>query len=93
MMDLTEQVLSFAFSFIYGYILGITFYKIVKYLYSNKKIYKTLNSLLFCIDATLIYFCIFRLINNGIINYYFVIITLLTSIFVYKRKFTKKMSK
>lgn len=93
MMNLTEQVLSFAFSFIYGYILGITFYKIVKYLYSNKKIYKTLNSLLFCIDATLIYFCIFRLINNGIINYYFIIITLLTSIFVYKRKFTKKMSK
>ena len=59
----------------------------------NKKIYRALNSLLFCIDATLIYFCVFRLINNGIVNYYVIIITLISSIFVYKRKFTQKMSK
>lgn len=93
MMSLIEQVLSFAFSFLYGHILGIIFYKMVKYLYINKKIYRALNSLLFCIDATLIYFCVFRLINNGIINYYFIFITLISSIIVYKRKFTQKMSK
>ena len=36
MMSLTEQIISFAFSFIYGYIIGILFFKIYKLIYTNK---------------------------------------------------------
>ncbi len=54
MMSLTEQILSFAFSFIYGYFIGIVFFKIYKLIYKNKTIYKFLNSLLLTINITLI---------------------------------------
>ena len=93
MMSLTEQILSFAFSFIYGYFIGIVFFKIYKLIYTNKIIYRILNSLLFMINTSLIYFYIFKQINDGIIKGYFLIITIITSFFAYHKQFTKKMSK
>ena len=81
MMSLTEQIISFAFSFIYGYIIGILFFKIYKLIYTNKIIYRILNSLLFMINTSLIYFYIFKQINDGIIKGYFLIITIITSFF------------
>ena len=93
MMSLTEQILSFAFSFIYGYFIGIVFFKIYKLIYKNKTIYKFLNSLLFTINITLIYFYIFRKINDGIINNYFLIVTFIMSYYSYSKYFTKNMSK
>ncbi len=93
MMSLTEQIISFAFSFIYGYIIGILFFKIYKLIYTNKVIYRILNSLLFMINISLIYFYIFKQINDGIIKDYFLIITIITSFFTYHKQFTKNMSK
>lgn len=93
MMSLTEQIISFAFSFIYGYIIGILFFKIYKLIYTNKIIYRILNSLLFMINISLIYFYIFKQINDGIIKGYFLIITIITSFFTYHKQFTKNMSK
>lgn len=93
MMDLIEQILSFAFSFIYGYIIGIIYFKVHRLIYNNKTIYQILNSLLFIFNITLIYFYIFRQINGGIINIYFIIITFISSFFSYHKLFTKKMSK
>ncbi len=93
MMKLNEQIISFAFSFIYGFLIGIIFFKTYKLIYNNKTIYKITNSLLFTTDITLIYFCIFRFINDGIINNYFIILTLITSFLSYLYCFTKNMSK
>ncbi len=92
MMGLKEQILSFLFSFIYGIIVFICYRLSYKYLYYSKKIYCFLNSFLFVLDLTIIYFKIFYIINGGIINIYFILITLLVSIFL-NIKFTKKMSK
>lgn len=93
MITLSEQIISFLISFIYGIIIGLIFYKIHKLIYTNKIIYKILNSFLFSINITLIYFYIFRIISDGYINIYFIIITLIMSFLTYNYLFTKNMSK
>lgn len=93
MITLTEQIISFIFSFIYGIVIGLIFYKTYKLIYTKKAIYKILNSFLFSINTTLVYFYVFRIINNGYINIYFVIITLIMSFLSYNYLFTKNMSK
>lgn len=93
MIGLTEQILSFVFSFIYGSFIGFIFQKVYKIIYSGKTIYKILNSLLFTVNITLIYFYIFRLINDGVINLYFILITFIAAFFTYQKTFTKNMSK
>lgn len=90
-MNIKTQIISIIFSFIYGIAINLVYKKIYKYLFKIRKIYCLLNSLLFLIDLTLIYFKIFYLINNGIINIYFVFITLLTSISFSYKNFTKNM--
>lgn len=92
-MELKEQIISFVFSFTYGIIIYFLYKKFYKYFYNVKKIYCLLNTFLFCINLTLIYFKIFYYINNGIINPYFIIITLLTSLYLNSKNFTKKYVK
>lgn len=89
-MTLTEQILSFLFSFLYGIITFFIFKIIKKYIYNVKKIYNFLNSLLFFTNITLIYFKIFYYINGGIIKLYFILITTITFLYLNK-KFTKNM--
>jgi hypothetical protein len=89
-MTLTEQILSFLFSFLYGIITFFIFKIIKKYIYNVKKIYNFLNSLLFFTNITLIYFKIFYCINGGIIKLYFILITTITFLYLNK-KFTKNM--
>jgi len=91
-MTLNEQLLSFAFSFVYGFIINISYIISYKYLYYVKEKYKFFNSFLLSLIHTLIYFKSFYLINGGQISIYFIIITISTFILINK-KFTKKMSK
>lgn len=77
-MNLYEQIISIAFSFLYGIVVYYSYVIIHKYLYSIKKIYSFFNSLLFMLNVTIIYFIIMRKINDGIINLIFVLITIST---------------
>ena len=78
MITLRIQILSFVFSFLYGIIVNLLFKCFKKYLYYNNFVYKILNSLLFMIDITLIYFKCFLVISDGYISIYFVIISIVT---------------
>ncbi len=89
-MTLNEQIASFVFSFLYG-IFSQKLYRIFyKQLYTAKIIYKILNSLLFTLNLTLIYFKIFYLINDGMINSIFIIITLSTFLYFNNKNLQKK---
>lgn len=90
-MGLKEQLLSFLFSFLYGFVVIFAYKISYKYLYFGKNIYKFLNSLLFMIDLSLIYFKMFYIINGGIINIYFILITVLT--FIYFKDRIRKIKK
>ena len=92
MIDLTEQFLSFIFSFLYG-VISFIFYKYsYKYLYFSKNIYCIFNSFLFCFLLTIIYYKMLYFINDGVINIYF-ILTGIISFILSSKIFTKKMSK
>ena len=56
----------------------------------NKKI-EFLNNFFFIMITTLIYFKMFIYINEGIINIYFLLITVLTFVYINYINFTKKM--
>lgn len=88
-MILKVQILSFVFSIIFGIFIYFAYNFAYKYLYYSKKIYCLFNSLLFFIDMTLIYFIMFYKINNGMINIYFILLTITT--FWILKKFTKRM--
>ena len=89
-MELNEQLLSFFFSFIYGFIVIIAYKISFKYIYYSKNVYKFLNSLLLMIDLSLIYFKIFYIINGGIINIYFILITIITFLYFKDKLFKSK---
>ena len=90
-MSLQEQLLSFLFSIIFEIINGILYTIIKKCIYFNKKRYVFLNSLLYNMILTLIYFRFIYLINDGIVNIYFVLLVIM-SFYISVKKFTKKMS-
>ena len=90
-MNLTEQILSFIFSFFYGIVSYLIYNFSYKYIFNVKKIYTFLNSLLLFTNLTLIYFKIFYCINGGIIKIYFILITISTFLYINHKKFTKNM--
>lgn len=91
-MNIQEQLLSFLFCIFYGIIIFLTYNKIKKYLYNYNKTYNFFNSVLYCLILTLLFYKILYFINDGVINIYFILITILSYIFFCK-VFTKFMSK
>ncbi len=94
-MSLKEQIISILFSIIYGIVIYFIYRKTYNLIHYYKKIYAIFNSFLFTIDVILIYFIIFLNINDGIINYIFIIITFLTFLVlnkIYLQKKCKTMS-
>lgn len=89
MIELEEQILSFVFSYIYGLVIAITFFKLYKYIYWKRKIISFFNSLLYCLINTFIYFKILYFIDGGYVNYYYILITIISFTINYKN-FTKK---
>ncbi len=90
-MIITEQLLSFIISILYGFFYFFTLKISYNYLYCKKKIYKMLNSFLFQFLHTIIYFKIYYFVNFGQVNVYFIIITIIVY-FMINIKFTKNMS-
>lgn len=89
-MTLNEQIASFVFSFLYGIFSQKLYRTFYKQLHTIKIIYKILNNLLFTLNLTLIYFKIFYLINDGMINSIFIIITILTFLYFNNKNLQKK---
>ncbi len=69
-MSLNEQILTIFASLIYGFL----FYCVIrinrKVLFQKNVIKKIIASLLFSLDATLLYFIMIKKINNGTLNFY-----------------------
>lgn len=89
-MTLNEQIASFIFSFLYGIFCQKIYQISYKYLHTTKIIFKILNSLLFTLNLTLIYFKIFYFINDGMINSTFIIITITTFSYFNNKNLQKK---
>lgn len=90
-MNLKLQIISIFISLIYGVIL-YGFYSIFKkYTQNIKSIYKILSSFFFAMISTTIYFIIYNNINNGIIDKYFIFITIIIFLYLNYIRFTKKM--
>ena len=93
-MELKTQIISFLISFLYGFIIYKTFLKYNIYFYNYKKIYNFFNSFLYTIILILVYFKIHYFINKGNINVYFILVTLITSVYlIYKRSTTSNILK
>lgn len=88
MIELSIQIKSIIFSFLYGMFFSVLLNINYKYLYNTKKYIKILMNIIFIIDNVLLYFLILIKINNGIIHYYFVL-----SIFLGFITINKKLSK
>lgn len=73
-MNLTTQVLSLLFSFGYGYAVYILINRQRKYLLNKDKRKRIIFTTFFFIDIGLLYFLGMRVINEGIINWIFILV-------------------
>ncbi len=80
-MSLLLQIRSILFSFIYGIFFVFTFNLNKKCFLDKNKIFSFIISFLFIINHVLIYFLCIRLINNAILNIYFLFSFLLGILF------------
>lgn len=72
-MILKIQIISLIFSFFYGIFFYILLEVNSHFLYSTKLPFKIINSFLFVMLNTLLYFIILKKINNGIVHVYFLL--------------------
>lgn len=72
-MGLKLQILSLLFSFVFGIIFSICTNINYRFLFCKNKIFKIIITIIYIIDASLLYFLILKRINNGIIHSYFLI--------------------
>jgi hypothetical protein len=90
-MELSTQLMSLIFSFAYGIIVSYLFNINYNFIYKSSFLYKIVINILFCVNLGLIYFLSMKLINNGVIHIYFVLMFLLGfSLFVKKYSFLRK---
>ena len=73
MIPLNIQIKSIVFSFLYGIIFSILTNLNYKFIFYTKKVFRIIINILFVLDNVVIYFIILRLINDGIIHYYFIV--------------------
>ncbi len=88
-MILSTQIKSFIISFIYGIIYAALFNLNYKVLFFNKKSLIILTNIFFNFDIFLLYFLLLKMINNGVVHIYFLMLLLLG--FVVGNKSTKKL--
>ena len=73
-MNLKLQIYSFVFSFLFGIILSVFTNLNYGLLFNKNKKTKILGNFLFLFDFSLIYFLGIKLINNGILHIYFLLL-------------------
>ena len=80
-MNIKLQIITLLFSFLYGIFFSFFLSLNYKFIYSDKKIFKTIISFLVVIISVLIYFIILKKINNGIFHVYEILCIILGFIF------------
>lgn len=73
-MELKVQILSLIFSFVFGVIFSLFTNLNYRFLFCKKKLFKITITIIYVIDASLLYFLILKKINNGIIHSYFLLL-------------------
>lgn len=72
-MALRIQIISLLFSFVFGIFFSICTNLNYRYLFTKKLVFKIIITGVYIMDCSLLYFLIMRKINQGIINYYFIL--------------------
>ena len=75
-MSLKVQILSFVFSFVYGFLFSGMVKINYNVLFLAKKRIQIFGNFLFLLDMALCYFLIIRYINEGILHIYFLVLFL-----------------
>lgn len=76
-MNLKVQIISLAFSFVFGVFYVLLLKISGRVLFSSKWLISILGSLFFNIFLSLVYFLLLNMINNGMLHVYFLFIFLL----------------
>lgn len=93
-MDLSTQIMSLLFSFIYGVIVSYLFNLNYNFIFKTSMLYKIVINILFCVNLGLVYFLLIKVINYGVIHIYFVFSFLIGfSIFVKRYAFLRPLIK
>ena len=90
-MNLELQIQSLIFSFVFGLFFSLMFNLFYKYLFRGKVFFRIISNFIFVMANTLLYFLCLKLINNGIIHIYFIIMLFLG--FILGNKKTKTIRK
>ncbi len=93
-MNIKIQITTLLFSFLYGIFFSFFLSLNYKFIYSNKKIFRTVISFLVVVISVLIYFIILKKINYGIFHIYeilmitlgFIVENIIVSIIANKKK-------
>ena len=73
MMNLSIQIESFSFSFLYGILYYLFLKRLLIFMNGVNNIQKILYSIVFTLLESILYFLILIKINNGIIHVYFIL--------------------
>ncbi len=84
-MELELQIQSLIFSFVYGMFFSLLLNLNYHIVVNVNNWYKIILSFLFVVATVLVYFIIIRLINDGIIHFYFLLV-FLCGVFIAERK-------
>ena len=73
-MELKTQIISLTFSFVFGIVFSIFTNLNYRFLFCKNKVFKIIITIVYVIDAALLYFLILKKINNGVIHSYFLLL-------------------
>lgn len=77
MIDLKTQIFSIVFSFLYGVFFYIIVFLNSVILFNINKCVQICGTFLFMFDISLLYFLCIKIINNGVLHFYFFLCFLL----------------
>ena len=88
-MVLKLQIQSLVFCLSYGLFTSLTFNLIYMYMFSSKLLIKLLTSIVYVFITVSLFFCFLILINNGVLNNFFILFTIIG--FIIGNNKTKKI--
>lgn len=88
-MNLEIQIQSLIFSFVFGLFFSLMFNIFYRFLFKGRLPIKIISNLVFVLANIFLYFLLLKIINEGIIHFYFIIMLILG--FILGNKKTKKI--
>lgn len=91
MMTLEIQIQALLFSLVFGMFFALVFNIFYKQLFCGKIIFKMISNSIFVTGNVILYFCLLKIINDGIMHPYFLIMLFIG--FIIGNKKTKSIRK